>query len=74
MPKTKSKSKSKKEYYSGLGGAKCDNHDILKATSVVNSLADTSGWGNQVSAAIAGSSGKVRFACAAEHITGPYKN
>ena len=59
--------------YYGLGGIKCNQHEILKATSTVNALNDTSGWGNQVYAGINGYSGKVRYGCAAEHITGPVK-
>ena len=56
--------------YTGLGGTKCTQHDILKATSCSNSLSDTSGWGNQVGAAL-NCRKNVKWGCAAEHISKP---
>lgn len=58
--------------YEGYGGTSCSTSDISKATSAMNSLNDTSGWGNQVAAAI--TSNKVNYACAAENIKGPTPN
>jgi hypothetical protein len=54
--------------YIGYGGAVCTKQDILNGTNASNSLNDTSGWGNQVSAGISGYRG-AKWQCAAEHIT-----
>lgn len=61
---------NKPQCFTGLGGAVCTQSEVAKATAQMNQLNDTSGWGNQVSAAITGARGNVRYACAAEHITG----
>lgn len=57
--------------YLGRGDKQCTKHDILKATSAMNSLEDTSGWGNQVTSAISSGMTSIPFSCSAEFIKGP---
>lgn len=57
--------------YLGRNDKQCTKHDILKATSAMNSLNDTSGWGNQVSSAISSGMTSIPFSCSAEFIKGP---
>lgn len=51
--------------YTGYGGAQCTKSDIMRATNASNSLGDTSGPGNQISAAL--NSG-ARWECSADNI------
>lgn len=59
-----------RDSYIGYGGAQCTVSDIQKATSVVNALNDTQGWGNQIFAALSVLFGDIKFECSSDNISG----